>query len=243
MDLEPASQELDQQVKQTLEELEPAGQPASVETVTRTLRQRTADVLSAMKRVAGVGPSEPDADTSPERYPSVVAAEQKMTAIAAAIYDAERTLTERESLLARAEAQAAVAVADGLEAPSLVPARQAVQAAAETMHLLQLAQVTAKDRYTEALAAAEAKHQQAVWRRFQALLATHLVAARSTVESWESLRAYCAQHGWAFGLQPFNGTMEVMAESWVPHVEALLAQEAPSSGGGTVVTGGQPRAY
>jgi hypothetical protein len=63
------------------------------------------------------------------------------------------------------------------------------------------------------------------------------------LESYEPLRAYCTQHNWRFGWQPFNGTMQVMGENWVPHVEALLAQEAPAPGGGTPPSLSQPSAY
>jgi hypothetical protein len=183
-----------------------------------------------------------DHDTEPALYPQVLAAEGRVTAIEAARQDAERTLAEREVLLARAEAAAAERVADGLEAPSLVPERRAVQQAAETLHLLALAHGTAKTRHAEALAQAEVAHRQAVWRHFQALLATHLVAAQQMVETWEPLRAYCAAHGWAFGLQPFSGSVPILGESWVPHAEALLAQAEPGHSG-ALPPMLQPRAY
>ena len=232
--MEPEQQEaLDQQVQAVMRELQAAGESVNVEGVARTIRRRTSDVLDSIKRLTRGTPAL-DYETPPEQYPQVVAAARKVATLEVTLCEAERTLAERETLLARAESQTAEALIDGREPLSLVEARQAVLEAADTLRLLELAQGTAKTRHAEALAQAEAAHQHAVWQRFQQLLQAHLDAVRQTVETWEPLRQYCAQHQWRFGLQPFNGTMQVMGESWIAHAEALLAQEAPAPGGGAL---------
>ena len=234
--------ELDQQVQAVMRELQGAGESVNVEGVARTIRRRTSDVLDSIKRLTRGTPAV-DHETLPEQYPGVLAAERKVAAIEASRQDAERTLQDREIALAQAEAVAAEALIDGREPLSLVEARQAVLAAAETLRLLELAHGTAKRRHSAALAAAEVAHQRAVWQRFQQLLQAHLVAVRQTVESWEPLRAYCAAHDWRFGLQPFQGSMQILQASWLPYAEGLLSQEAPAHGGGNLPPMLQPHAY
>lgn len=241
--MDPERQALDQQVKAVLALLEAEGQPVTTEGVRSRVGKRMSDVLAAMKRVAGVGTPVLDADTPPQEYPVVVEAARKVETIAAALRDAEGTLAAQESLMQRAEVAAAAALIDGREPGSLVEARQQVLSAAETLRLLELAHGTAKSRAADALAQAQAQQQQAVWREFQRLLQVHVAHLQAATASWEPLREYCAQHQWAFGLQPFSGSMQILATNWVPHAEALLAQEAAEPGGVTLPTFGQPRAY
>jgi hypothetical protein len=156
--------ELDQQVQEAMQEL---GETASVESIARRVGRRTETVLHAIKRVTGLGTSEPDVDTSPQEYPAVVEAARKVEAITAALQDTERTLQARETALVRAEAAAAEALLDSRAPISLIEARQAVLDAAEMARLLALAQSTAKSRYDDALAQAQAQHWALQWRRYQ----------------------------------------------------------------------------
>jgi hypothetical protein len=242
--MEQAQQaELDQQVAEVMQALEAAGEPASVESVARRVKRRTADVLESLKRLTfGTPGPDADADTPPEHYPGVQTAAAKVAQLTEAVAAAEVDVTAAEQAYAEAEAQAAEALIDGREPISLMEAQQAVLAAAESVHLLEVAQTVAKARHAEALATAQAQQQQAVWHHFQTLLAAHVTDLHRASASWEPLRRYCAVHGWRFGLTVFNGTMEILEESWIPHAEALLAQDEAGPDGG-LPPGSHPRAY
>ena len=161
MDEEQQAQ-LDQQVAHTLAGLQAAGESVHVEGVARTLRRRTSDVLEAIRRVTGGTPSV-DVDTPPEQYPGVQTAAAKVAQLTEAVAAAEVDVTAAEQAYTQAEAQAAEALIDGREPISVMEAQQEVLCAAETVHLLQLAQSTAKARHTDALAQAQRLYKEHLW--------------------------------------------------------------------------------
>ena len=245
MDDEQQAQ-LDQQVAHTLAGLQAAGESVNVEGVARTLKRRTADVLDSIKRLTrGTPGPEVDADTPPEHYPNVQTAAAKVAQLTEAVAAAEVDVTAAEQAYAEAEAQAAEALIDGREPISLMEAQQAVLAAAETVHLLQLAQTTAKDRYTEALQAAKAQCWALVWGLYQDKIRAFDEALGAAYEAQEAARLVWNQIGQPGEVPLLKGPLSVWPEHFHPFLQGILDLPAEEVQRGTSLAGvhPQPRSY
>jgi hypothetical protein len=241
---ESQQEHLDEQVSQAMRELQADGEHPTVESVARKVGRRTEAVLHAVRRLTRGTPA-PDMDTPPESYPGVVQAVAKMDQLSAALAQAGQALQEAEAAYAQAEAQAAEALIDGREPISLMEAQQAVLHAAETVHLLELAQSTAKDRHTTALAAAQAQHWAAQWRRYQGAIAAFDAALGAAYHAQEAARQVWNEIGQP-GTPPILTTaLANWPEHFHPFLQAMILDMPPEQvrRGGNVPPMLQSRPY